>query len=64
MDFTIRDLPARKNHVGAQVVDALAAGKKFAIETSPGGEELVNYTVPAGKVARIAVTVIIDESDA
>jgi|TARA_Y100000310_G_scaffold44408_1_gene41473 hypothetical protein len=41
-----------------------AAGKTVKIETSPGGEDILSATVPAGKVWAAHVTVYIEESDA
>jgi len=64
VDLIIRDLPARKNQMGTQTIETLIAGKHFKVETSPGGDGLLDYEVPEGKVARITTTVIIDESDA
>jgi len=33
------------------------AGQEFKIETSPGGDELLELTVPAGKVYKISIRV-------
>ena len=41
----------------------LPAGKKFKIETSPSGEELVNETVPAGKVWKISIGIKVLQED-
>jgi len=63
VNFNITDLPARKNYTGDYVVEDLAAGKHYKIETSPGGVDILDFEVPAGKKATIAVVVIIDVSD-
>ncbi len=42
----------------------LEAGKSFKIETNPGGVELLNATVPAGKHWTVAVQVTVIETDA
>jgi len=41
----------------------LAAGKHLKIETSPGGDEILDYEVPAGKVATVKVSLFIVETD-
>lgn len=43
---------------------SITSGKSLNIETSPRGEEIVNETVPAGKVWEVSVTVSIKETDA
>lgn len=52
-----------KKMTGASEVSA-SAGQVFKIETTPGGEEVLNETVPAGKAWSIHVSVHIEESDA
>jgi len=42
----------------------LAAGKHLKIETSPQGDELLDYTVPEGKTASVTVYVEVQLSDA
>lgn len=42
----------------------LAAGKILKIETSPDGEEILNETVPTGKVWTVIVSVHVREVDA
>lgn len=42
----------------------LAAGTHLKVETNPGGDELLDYEVPAGKVAAVRVTVYVVETDA
>ena len=43
---------------------AVAAGETFKIETSPGGEDILTLTVPAGKVYQISVRVEYTVEDA
>ena len=42
----------------------VAAGKSLKVETSPGGEELLDEEVPTGKSWDVTVSVYIVETDA
>jgi len=42
---------------------AVAAGQKLVIETSPGGDEIFEGTVPGGKQWVATVWVTIEETD-
>ena len=42
----------------------LVAGTHLKVETSPAGDEMLDYVVPAGKVAHVRVSVAITETDA
>lgn len=48
---------------GHQAIE-LEAGKSFKIETNPGGVEMLNKTVPAGKHWTVAVQVTVIETNA
>jgi hypothetical protein len=41
----------------------LVAGQSLIIETSPGGIEILDEEVPAGKVWTVHVAVVISETD-
>lgn len=56
-----RDLNVMRSGVGTFTV---AAGKSLKIETTPDGEEILNSTVPAGKVWEVTVVVSLTETDA
>ena len=53
-----------KNNNSYQGAVTATAGQDFKIETSPQGEELLELTVPAGKVYTIMVRVDYVVSDA
>lgn len=38
------------------------AGKRFVIETSPGGKEILDQLVPAGKVWTVTLQIAITEA--
>ena len=42
----------------------IPAGRALKIETSPGGDDLLNVTCPAGKVWNAHIRVELTESDA
>lgn len=46
-----------------QGIVTATAGQDFKIETSPGGEEFLEITVPAGKVYTISVRVEYEITD-
>ncbi len=58
------DRPAVSTLHGEQVGVTATAGQRFVIETSPGGGEVLDEDVPAGKVWTIAISVNIDERTA
>lgn len=41
----------------------LASGQSLKIESSPGGEEIINVEVPVGKKWQVHIAVIINELD-
>jgi len=50
------------NTIGGAVFD-VEAGKSLKIETSPGGEDKLDITVPAGKSWKVSMTIQIIETD-
>lgn len=54
-------LPARVSYQGSATVTA-PAGRHVKVETSPGGEELLDAVVPAGKTWVVTVNVYIQET--
>ncbi len=42
---------------------AVTAGQRLTIETSPGGTEVLDVEVPAGKAWAVSITVTITETD-
>lgn len=56
-------IPARIDRQG-QATISLAAGKHLKIETSPGGEELLDAVVPSGKVWEADIAVYVKETNA
>jgi hypothetical protein len=65
MDLTARTVTSKATRqlTGSQLVE-VTAGQSFAVETSPGGVELLNEECPAGKVWSVTTTVVINETDA
>jgi len=63
MDLLASALPATIFQVGSQSL-VIVAGKRLTIETSPAGIEVLNATVPTGKVWSVNVRVAIQETDA
>jgi len=61
MDMTTTDVGTRIS--GTQRVE-MVAGQHLKMETSPGGEELLDEVVPAGKAWSALVIVVITERDA
>jgi len=59
----VSNLPARSVYVGAQSV-TVSAGQTFKIESSPGGVEVLDVEIPAGKTWTVEVMVNISESEA
>lgn len=43
---------------------AVTAGQRVTIETSPGGSEVLDVEVPAGKAWTVSISVTIQEADA
>lgn len=65
MDLVIgRTQTANRQLHGAEIVSDVAAGKTFTVETSPSGSEILNETVPAGKIWEIRIDVHIIETSA
>lgn len=63
MTLTTTTLPARTKLTGEQGNIVLPAGRVFKIETTPGGAEVLEVTVPAGKVWTVVISVSIDETN-
>ncbi len=65
MDLVVgRTVTANRQLHGAEIVSGVAAGKSFTVETSPGGLEILNETIPEGKVWEIRVDIHIIETNA
>jgi hypothetical protein len=62
MDLVINELPAYKDMSGTAEFD-LVAGQTCKIETSPGGEEILDVTVPPGKFHHVKIVIKITELD-
>jgi len=58
-----QNVPSRKTYTGRGVYSA-TTGKSLKIETSPGGEDILDVEVPTGKVWEISISLSITESDA
>jgi len=54
-------LPARTTKAGNGTF-TVPAGKTLKFETTPGGQELLNVVVPAGKTWTVTVNVYVVES--
>ena len=57
-------IPARTKLHGEEDRLVIVAGQRLRIETSPGGAEVLDATVPAGKQWTVTMGVEIDETDA
>ncbi len=55
--------PARVKQHGEEESVVISAGMKLTIETSPGGIDILDETVPAGKQWVAKISVDIDETD-
>lgn len=62
MNINTTELPVRIKKTGEQGGIAIPAGQKLVIETSPGGSEILDVTVPAGKEWTVTISVSIDET--
>ena len=60
MDLDRREFPASCRLSGSESI-TLMAGKRLKIETSPGGEEILDEEVPAGKSWKIRIAVSVEE---
>ena len=63
MDLTTRVIPTMTQLRGEATFTA-AAGKNVKIETSPVGEDILDVTVPVGKLWTITVGIDVRETDA
>ena len=63
MNLTDTSEPARVTKYGTDSVE-VTAGNRLTIETSPGGTEVLDISVPEGKVWTARLTVEIIEVDA
>ncbi len=61
--FISRSFPASTTLHGEETGVVVAAGKSIVIETTPGGLDICNETVPAGKVWTVSIGVNIVETD-
>ena len=52
------------DHLGAAFEVEVAAGKKLVIETSPDGSDLLEATVPGGKIWAVRISIDVLEQDA
>lgn len=57
-----RTTAASRQHTGDQVI-MVSAGQSLKIETSPGGEEVLNVECPAGSSWTVHITIAINELD-
>lgn len=64
MDLVTHELPASVKKHGEEDGIRLVAGQRLTIETSPGGTEILDVTVPPGKQWIATINVGIDETDA
>lgn len=64
MEITLKNevFPIRRRMAGDSSF-SLAAGKTLKIETTPGGEEVLNQVVPAGKSWQVEISVSITERE-
>jgi hypothetical protein len=51
-------------HSGGIATLQIAAGQTLKIETSPGGDDILEATVPEGKVWNTSISVQVNEEDA
>ncbi len=61
MDLTSNSTPAREHLYGEEAIVA-TAGMRVTIETSPGGADVLDVVVPAGKTWNVKFVVSIDET--
>jgi len=57
-----RTVAASRQRYGIEIVE-IQPGQTLKIETSPGGEEILNFECPPGSVCTVQVSVIINEVD-
>lgn len=62
--LTEHPISAKTIYSGAEGAIAAIAGQSLKIETSPGGEELLNRECPVGKEWLVRIIVEIEETDA
>jgi hypothetical protein len=62
-EVTDQSFPAKTGYLIHDSVE-IPAGKTLKMDTSPNGEEIVNSTVPSGKVWNVIVHFEITETDA
>ncbi len=63
MNLTETTTPARVQHSGYDNDVIVSAGQTIKIETTPGGVEILNVVVPAGKQWSLNVSVDVRETD-
>lgn len=63
MAIEFSELAKSARLVGDDVVE-MPAGQHLKVETTPAGEELLDYEIPAGKVGAVTVYVEVVLSDA
>ncbi len=63
MTLTETQTPAKTKKTGEETNLVITAGQRLTIETSPGGAEILDDVVPAGKEWRATIGISIDEVD-
>lgn len=63
MNLVTHEQPATTKKQGEDDGIVISAGQRLRIETSPGGAEILDVVVPAGKQWTATVSVSIDETD-
>lgn len=63
MELNVTQTPAQTRLHGEEIGHIVNAGQTLKIETSPGGNEILDVTVPAGKQWSVIVNVDIRETD-
>lgn len=58
MELNEEVLPARNTKQGSTTV-TVAAGKSLKIETTPGGEDILDVEVPAGETWTVSINVYV-----
>lgn len=63
MELITKEIEAFVRKYGEETDLVIPAGQRIRIETSPGGAEVLDETVPAGKQWTATISVSIDEVD-
>ena len=59
----LAEVPHQVTRLGRKIL-VLTAGMHLKIETSPGGDEILDVVVPEGKAWKVNVTIAVYERDA